>query len=134
MSPDSIDLTKASYHRCLASPGFLAAFYEQFFADCPGARELFAHTDLAKQTRLLQHAIGLLIAFPKQPSEGPRLLARLAEKHGTSELNIEPGSYAIFLDCLIDTVSRHDPQFNPRLGAAWRETLAPGVNYMLDHR
>jgi hemoglobin-like flavoprotein len=134
MSQDAVSLTKASYTRCLASPEFLTAFYQQFFADCPGARPLFAHTDFSRQTRLLQHAIGLLIAFTHQPAEGPQLLARLAEKHGPANLNIDSSWYPVFLESLIQTVRRHDPEFTPLLEAAWREVLSPGIAYMAGYR
>jgi hemoglobin-like flavoprotein len=133
MTPDAVSLTKASYARCLGSPEFLTAFYQQFFADCPDARPLFAHTEFSRQTRLLQHAIGLLIAFAHQPAEDPPVLARLAEKHGSAGLDINRSWYPVFLESLIRTVSRHDPQFTPLIGSAWRETLSPGIAYMAGH-
>jgi hemoglobin-like flavoprotein len=134
MNRDAVSLTKASYARCLASPEFLPAFYQQFFTDCPVVRPLFAHTDFSRQTKLLQHAIGLLIAYTHQPPEGPQVLARLAEKHGPSGLNIDPSWYPVFLESLIRTVSRYDPEFTPLIGAAWREALSPGIAYMANYK
>ena len=61
---ESIRLAKASFDRCSTVPGFLSGFYPRLFAACPEAEPLFAHTDLAKQTRLLRDAIGLLLIAP----------------------------------------------------------------------
>jgi hemoglobin-like flavoprotein len=130
MNPHAIDVTKASYARCLASPRFLSDFYQRFFANCPAAEPLFAQTDFERQIRLLQHAIGLLIAFAHQPADDPSLLTRLARKHGPDELAIEPLWYPIFLRSLIETAAKHDPEFTPAVAGAWHEALTPGIEFM----
>ena len=48
---------------------------------CPPAQPLFAKTDFEKQTKLLKHAIGLLLSFPGQPRTEPGVLSRVAERH-----------------------------------------------------
>ena len=134
MMTDAVAITKASYSRCLESPDFLGAFYKQFFSICPDARPLFSHTDFDRQTRLLQHAIGLLIAFSHQPPEGPSVLDRLTAKHGPRELNIKPSWYPLFLESLVLTAGRHDPEFTPEIAQAWRDAVGPGVEYMAKYR
>ena len=121
---------KASYDRCCKSPDFLHTFYRNFIAGSPAAGPLFAHTDFDQQTRLLRHAIGLLLVFPTQPSNEPALLARVAERHSRRGLNIDPSLYRPFIDTLIETVKRFDPECTPAVEAAWRATVAPGVEYM----
>jgi len=123
-------LAKASYDRCCQAPEFLQAFYRNFLAACPEAVPRFAGTNFDQQTRLLRHAIGLLLIFPNQPNTEPNLLARLAERHSRRDLNIEPAFYRPFVDALIDTVKQFDGKYSPTVEAAWRETVAPGVEYM----
>lgn len=123
-------LAKASYERCCQAPDFLQAFYRNFLAACPEAEPLFAHTDFDRQTKLVRHAIGLLLVFPTQVRDGPALLARVAERHSRRDLGIEPALYGPFIDALIDTVKRFDPECTPAVEAAWRATVAPGVAYM----
>lgn len=123
-------LAKASYDRCCQAPEFLETFYRKFLAACPEAVPRFAGTSFDQQTRLLQHAIGILLIFPKQPNKEPGLLTRLAERHSRRDLNIEPALYRPFIDALIDTVKQFDGQCTPTVEAAWRETVAPGVEYM----
>jgi len=123
-------LAKASYERCRAAPAFFPTFYRAFLATCPEAAPLFAHTDFAKQNKLLRHAVGLLLIFPNQPPGEPTLLSRLAERHSRRDLNIDPTLYAPFIDSLIATVRQFDPDFTPATEAAWRATVRLGVEYM----
>ena len=123
-------VAKASYERCCAEPGFLRAFYDDFFARCPEAKPRFARTDFERQNKLLRHAFSLLLLFPNEPRTEPGLLTRVAERHSRRDLDIPPALFGPFLDSLIATVERCDPKFSPAVERAWRETLAPGVAYM----
>ena len=123
-------LAKASYDRCCKAPGFLATFYRNFLAACPEAVPRFAGTSFDQQTRLLQHAIGILLIFPNQPNKEPTLLSRLAERHSRRDLDIDPALYRPFIDALIDTVKQFDRECTPAIEASWRATVAPGVEYM----
>jgi len=123
-------VAKASYDRCCEAPGFLQTFYRNFLAACPNAVPRFAHTNFEQQTKLLRHAIGLLLIFPGQPQKEPTLLARVAERHSKRDLNVDPALYRPFIDALIDTVKQFDRECTPAVEAAWRATVAPGVAYM----
>ena len=125
-----MEAAKASYERCLGAPEFFESFYRTFFAACPEAEPKFAHTDFERQNRLLRHAIGLLLIFPKQPESEPTLLTRLAERHSRREMSVHPSLYRPFIESLIATVARYDPEFSPQVEEAWRATVAKGVAYM----
>jgi hemoglobin-like flavoprotein len=127
---DAMAIARASYERCSVAPDFLAAFYARFFELRPEARPLFAQTAFERQHKLLRHAIGLLLSFPGQQESDPNILARVAERHSRRELGIDPSHYPPFLESLIDTVRRYDPQCTPAVEQAWRVALAPGVAYM----
>lgn len=121
---------RASYERCRNMPSFFEAFYQTFFEVCPQAKPLFTRTDFERQHRLLQHAIGLLLIFPSQPDTDPVLLRRVAERHSRRDLDVHPSLYEPFIDSLIATVERFDPEFTPDLARAWRNAVAKGVEYM----
>ena len=123
-------IAKASYGRSSSVPTFFQDFYERFFEVCPAVKPLFAKTDFERQRRLLQHAFGLLLIFPAQPEAEPNLLSRVAERHSRRDLNIDPTFYPLFLDSLIDTVKRYDPEYTSAVERAWRSTVAQGVAYM----
>ena len=130
VSEQAMQQAQASYRRACARPDFIAAFYRHFLAACPEAEPKFAQTDFERQHKLLQHAIGLLLIFPKQPSDEPGLLTRVAERHSRRDINVPPALYGPFVDSLVATVKQFDPQFTPAIEGAWRTTLATGVVYM----
>ncbi|MGH7521578.1 MAG: globin domain-containing protein [Gemmatimonadales bacterium] len=123
-------LAKASYDRCCKAPDFLQTFYRSFLTACPEAAPRFAQTNFEQQTKLLRHAIGLLLIFPTQPAREPTLLARLAERHSRRDLDIDPAFYRPFIEALLATVKQFDGECTPAVEAAWRETVTPGVEYM----
>jgi hemoglobin-like flavoprotein len=126
-------VARASYDRCCQAPDFFLCFYRNFFVRRPDVEPMFAHTDFQKQHRLLRHAIGLLLAFPATPSEGPLLLQRVAARHGRDDLKIPADMYADWVDSLLTTVEEHDDEFSPAVGEAWRTTIAPGIAFMQGH-
>jgi len=127
---EAMAIARASYGRCSGASDFFAAFYARFFELRPEAKPLFANNASDRQHKLLRHAIGLLLSFPGQAEAEPSILARVAERHSRRELGIDPSHYPPFLESLIHTVKRYDPEFTPAVEQAWRATLAPGFAYM----
>jgi hemoglobin-like flavoprotein len=130
VSPEVIKRAKGSYERCGAQERFLYDFYRRFLENCPEAAAMFGNSDFDRQTRLLKHALGLLLIYPGQPSGEPNLLERVAERHSRRDLDVAPRLYEPFVDSLIETVREYDPQFSLAVEAAWRTTLSAGVAYM----
>jgi hemoglobin-like flavoprotein len=126
----TLKLARASYERCSAVPDFYACFYRNFFRAAPEAEPLFAQTDFQRQHQLLKHALGLLLAFPSRPDDGPALLKRVADRHSRSDLAVRPELYPRFVDALVQTVSEHDRDYSPAVADAWRAAIAPGIAFM----
>jgi len=132
MDARSRDTFLASLGRCRARPGFLDAFYERFVGSSDEVRAKFAGTDMKRQVRMLEDSL-FVVANAIQGEEGSPArgdLPRIAARHGRGDLDIRPGLYDVFLDCLIETVRTQDPQFSSEVEAAWRETMAYGIDYM----
>jgi hemoglobin-like flavoprotein len=123
-----IEIAEASYRRCAEQPAFYRTFYEFLLASDPAIPPKFAQTDLERQGRLLKHALGLLLIFAKRPN--PALLERIALRHTRRGVDVPPEQYVHFLDALERALARHDPQYRPDVGAAWRAALAPGIAFM----
>ena len=122
----------ASLKRCLAAPDFLLDFYGLFMASSDEVREKFKNTDFKLQTRVLADSLWVM-AVAAQGSRGSPAwgdLPRLAERHDRNNLDVRPELYDTWLDCLIEAARRHDAQFTPETEAAWRQTLAVGIDYM----
>ncbi len=130
LPPDLIAVARESFNRCCGAGDFSPGFYRNFFRVCPEAAPLFAKTNFERQHKLLQHAIGLLLAFPNQPRTEPTILTRVADRHSRRELAINPAFHGPFVESLIETVREHDPQFSAVTEDAWRRAIAPGIAYM----
>ena len=132
MDPRSRDAFLASFNRCRASAGFLEDFYQRFVASSEEVRAKFANTDMKQQVRSVEDSL-YVIAVAVQGEQGSLArgdLPRIAARHGRKDLDIRPGLYDLWLECLIEAVRSHDPQFSPEIEAAWRVTLAFGIDYM----
>jgi len=126
------DTFLASFGRCRAATGFLDAFYERFVASSPEIREKFKNTDMKRQVRMLEDSL-FVVAVAVQGEEGSLArgdLPRIAARHSRNDLDIRPGLYELWLECLVETVRSHDPQFSDAVEAAWRETMAFGIDQM----
>jgi hemoglobin-like flavoprotein len=132
MSTGPIDAFRASLKRCLVTPGFLREFYEVFSASSGEVREKFRDTDLDRQARVVADSLYIMAvaAQSKEDSVAWAEMARLAERHGHLDRNVRPELYDGWLSCLLQTAGKYDPQFSPEIEAAWRETLAPGIEFM----
>ncbi len=122
----------ASLKRCLAIPGFIDSFYQTFVSSSEEVREKFRNTDLQRQARMLSDSLYVMAVAVQGQAGSPAWgdLPRLAERHSRKDLDIRPPLYDHWLACLVDTARLHDPQFTPEIEAAWRATLAVGIEYM----
>jgi hemoglobin-like flavoprotein len=122
----------ASLRRCLAVPAFLDAFYERFMGSSEEIREKFRGTDMKRQAAVLADTL-YVVANAVQGEEDSIArgsLPALAVKHRRHGIDIRPGLYDLWIECLVETARAHDPQFGPEVERAWRETLAFGADYL----
>jgi hemoglobin-like flavoprotein len=129
--PDEIQAARDSLSRCVKNPAFLDRFYELFVASSEDIRKKFEKTDFARQKRVLQDSLFLMLVSAGT-SGGPAHaeLSKLAERHSRDQLGIKPEWYDIWLRCLLQAVEEHDPQYRPELSTAWRESLEEGISFL----
>jgi hypothetical protein len=108
---------------------FFAEFYNLFIATSEEAACKFRNVDMATQVGLLQASVSILLAFFVTRRED-KLLIQLAKRHSRHDLDIPPRLYAVWLDCLIETVRRFDSKFNDNVAAAWRTIFSAGIEFM----
>lgn len=126
--PEIVDIAETSYHR-IHSDAFFRAFYQRLLASDPRIPPMFAKTDFAKQTKLLQHSIGLLFIYAKRAN--PAILDRIASRHATGEVGVPPDMYPLWVDALVATIAEYDPRCTPEVEQAWRQAVAPGIAFMI---
>jgi len=118
----------ASFERCINDPFFLDQFYEVFLSSSEEVSLLFHNTDMGTQKAMLMTS---LVYMSRAHNDEPGLLATIAERHNKKDLNIKPYFYSIWLDSLITAAKIIDPVFDKKTETLWRETLQPGIDFMI---
>lgn len=108
---------------------FISDFYETFLATSPLVAQKFEHTDMSAQLTMLHDSLLIVVDFYRTRRPDP-VLQRLAESHSRRAHNILPEFYDLWVDSLVASLQRQDPEFCEDVELAWRIALAPGVCYM----
>ncbi|AJQ92840.1 hypothetical Protein YC6258_00790 [Gynuella sunshinyii YC6258] len=87
---------------------------------------MFRNTDMQAQKSLLRSGILVLIMHARGMPDTK--VNALGKSHSRKALNVHPRHYAHWLDALMETLDRHDPEFSPTLEMAWRNTLQPIID------
>ena len=128
---DRIQEARDSLSRCIQAPAFLDRFYELFIASSEEIRKKFENTDFARQKKMLQDSLFvMLVAAGTTSGLARKELTKLAERHSRRQLAIDPAWYDLWLRCLLQAVSEQDPQYRLGLDDAWRESLREGIELM----
>ncbi len=122
-----------SYERVLKiqhdQQGFFEAFYNRFIKADSRVAELFKHSDMERQQRMLEKSFYRLIVF-YATNYADDYLEQVAIKHSKRVHNVPPDLYDLWLDNLMITVSEFDPQYDENIELAWRLVLSTGITYM----
>jgi len=111
--------------------GFADRFYDLLLASDVKIRAMFHNTDFADQKKTLIDGIYVLIDYSEGGPLGKMSIRRLGEKHNRDHMNVAADLYSLWVNCFIRTLSEKDPVFSPELEKQWRETLKPGIDYMI---
>ena len=91
---------------------------------------MFEETAFPRQHKLLQHGIGLLLSYARNPDDA--LLERIAARHSAQGIDVPPEMYEHFVSSLMTAVQETDPRFDGEVEAAWQEAVEPGLTFMKD--
>lgn len=120
-----------SLERCTQSSEFIPTFYDRFVASSPEVRRKFAHTDFAKQNKMLLRSLKLAAAATAGESEGLREITERAEPHDRHHLNIKAHRYELWRTALLETARRCDKQWDTVTEAAWKTILGHVIRRMI---
>lgn len=119
------DLVFQSYGRSCNQSGFYDTFYSIFMNKSPAIRAKFLNTDMRAQHGLLRGGIMWLIMHARGMSDSK--IRALGRSHSQAQMDIHPALYDLWVDALMETLHKHDPQFDAQLEAIWRQTLKPSI-------
>lgn len=120
-----------SLNRCTLSSEFISMFYDRFVASSPEVRRKFAHTDFAKQNRMLLKSLKLAAAATAGDPEGLQEITARAESHDRHHLNIKAHLYELWRIALLETARRYDKQWDTATEAAWNTILGHVIHRMV---
>ncbi|MHC4956209.1 MAG: globin, partial [Planctomycetota bacterium] len=63
----------------------------------------------------------------------PKILSRIAKRHGPLGLRVRPELFDLFRETLLDCVIEHDTAWTAdkqKLRACWIKAITPGIEYM----
>lgn len=125
-----------SYERVLAGQvdgrAFFEAFYDAFIGSSSEVAQKFKHTDMTRQQAMLKKSFYHLLSF-YACNNADYYLDKVAISHNRYHLDIRPGLYDHWLDVLLATVRRFDPEHDDSVELAWRLVMTPGIVYMKFH-
>ncbi len=106
---------------------FFQDFYLYFTQRSQEISDMFASTDMDRQVTMVKASLFQMVTFYATGilTQAMRQTAR-AHEH----LDIPPELYDVWLDCLIETVAKHDSEFDEQIELAWRLALSPGITFM----
>ncbi|GAA5526081.1 hypothetical protein Maes01_02675 [Microbulbifer aestuariivivens] len=125
MQQAASDIVFQSYGRCCNNEQFFIDFYDRFMSSSDEVRALFVDTDMKQQRHLLRNGIMQLVLHSRGMPDTK--LRALGESHSRRGYGIQPQWYSLWLQALIDTVRKHDPEFDENTEASWREAIGPGI-------
>ena len=128
---DTFAKFKESHSRCSREPRFLDLFYDNFISSSDEVRQKFANTDMSQQKKALEQTLRMAVMSSRGSDAAEAYLDYVAERHGASDLNIEPKLYAEWLDALVEAVSEVDPEYDNAVEAAWRDVMHYAIDYMV---
>ena len=129
---NDIELVNDSLERCTRRrQEFFEAFYRRFNASSDEVAAKFAGTDIKTQARALRESFYLLLRAVGGDPEAWQGLELRAIRHDHRHLDIRPGLYDLWLECLLETIRDFDPKADAAIEAAWRRTMQKGIDFMI---
>lgn len=131
VSSQQVDQVRASLTRCLNQSGFISHFYQVFLGSAPEIAPMFQHTDMKRQHFMLAASLKTMVLYARTPlGAEPESLKALAVRHDRNNRNIPAHLYQNWLEALVQSVTKFDPEFKPELLTAWRTVMQKGISYM----
>ena len=129
---NTVEAVQASFAR-FDSPEFYDTVYDIFLAKSPEVRAVFANTDFKRQKVIIRTTVSLMVRFQLPDPRAQEVFEKVGKSHSREGYNIHPSLYGLWLDSLLESIQKHDPEASTDLADAWREYLKEGVDLIASH-
>lgn len=120
------DIVFQSFGRSCNNPDFFEDFYDSFMSKSDQIRAMFKDTNMEAQRGLLRGGIMWLVMHARGMPDNK--IRALGESHSRKHMDIHPSHYNYWVDALMETLHKHDPEFNDHMESVWRETIRPSID------
>lgn len=128
---DIDEIFNDSYERCLKKGDLISRFYAKYVLSNEIVAEKFSHTDMAKQKRMLEASLHMVMALSSAKTEKAEAhFQRIGIAHGRKQHNIAPYLYDLWMTSLLAAVEECDDQYDEQVKAAWTELISNSINIM----
>lgn len=127
---NTVDTVKESFSRC-DSPEFYDTIYDVFLAKSDEVRQHFANTDFKRQKQILRATVTLMVRFQLPDPKAQEVFENIGKSHGREGYGIHPSLYGLWLESLLEAISKHDAQASAEVEEAWRTYLKDGVELIV---
>ena len=118
-----------SLDRASAEGTFFDDFYNSFIASGEDVASFFSNTDMERQKRKMKSSLHMMTMLIDETPGADMYMEHLARVHHRYE--IPASMYQVWLDALIDTVRKNDPEFSGELEQVWRRVIGKGIEIMV---
>lgn len=123
---------RSSLDRCTSQRTFTRRFYARFVLSSEEVARKFETVDLKRQADVLQASLYMMLRAASGHDDGLTQLREIARTHSRRGYDIGAHLYEHWLRCLVIVAGETDPQFDAEIEAAWRATLQPCIDAMIE--
>lgn len=127
MSILSTTIVQQSYARCSRVNGFFDAFYDHFMASSEEVKNHFLDTSRAMQKVFTRNGITTMLLYAMGSEKSSERLQVLADKHGPTQIDVDPSLYPLWAESLLYAVSEYDVEFTDEVEQAWLGMIQNGI-------
>lgn len=126
-----VKLVNDSFLRAKRNTLFAKDFYENLFFLNPAIKHYFIQTDFEHQEKAIMHGLQFLMGFLDQKNENARKqILRISKTHSNEGMKIHPHHYYFWIEALIMTGKKLDPNWHRDLEYYWREVISFPVSFI----
>jgi len=123
---------RKSYFRAIEKKAFAKSFYRHLFFLNPDIEKYFEGTDWEHQEKALLLGLEHLFNFfDDQDSYHKKQVSRIGISHSKKNMNIHPHHYYYWLDALVMTMEKCDPEWYDDLRFYIRESLFFPISFII---
>ena len=130
MDKDNVYKVKRSYAKCFLGKGDLVeTFYEILYIEQPQYAKLVTLSPSALNTIFRRSLTGMLL-FADGSYAGKVAIEDIKDLYIKSKTSLGEKFYPIIKKCLLESLEKHDPDFNLEVYKLWNEVIDKSIDFL----